>query len=445
MSAKPVIFISHSTKDLPSQDKCVLVKNELVKVLETKGWKVFLDSHSIEGGDLWRKEILLNLSTAQAGVILMNEAASKSDWVKAEAMIMCFRKSIDPTFPLLPVVFPDADINATFLKTYEPFSFNEIQKFTINCSAEEQEHEIAKRLTENNMLNESLNKVSKDCPWIEGVIDILDQIEMRVLCRAAEKIKMNHQINSKIIKSMNSYEYCLDLRRAIANLMHQKSALDGIKVFSEIVRPLLDNPQKIDEFQKRIFSKWVENESVETLLFVINNYEYGGIVALNTSSQSIARRYINRVLLERGANEPLLTEFSVEHPNGDYDHLSLMQKLESAIKNKFYDPYNDQPIDSNNFDKAINESLEDADLISFCILPLQFADKKFLYDFKKRFPRLILFVLVGENGEELETSILPDKSRILKPILTTEKLKEYRPIKMRWDTIIQNNSRIMGT
>jgi len=43
VSAKPVIFISHSTKNLPSEDKCVLVKNELVKVLEAKGWRVFLD------------------------------------------------------------------------------------------------------------------------------------------------------------------------------------------------------------------------------------------------------------------------------------------------------------------------------------------------------------------------------------------------------------------
>ena len=436
MSDKPIIFISHSTKDLLSEDKCVLVKNELVKVLQNKGWEVFLDSHSIKGGDIWRKEILINLATARAGVILMNGAASKSDWVKAEAMILCFRKSIDSNFPLLPVVFPDANIDATFLKTYEPFSFNEIQRSTISCTAEKSVHEIAMNLAENALLDKSFNKVSKDCPWIEGVIDVLEKITMRVLCRAAEEIKMSHQIDSKYIER-ESDENNLNLCRAIANLMHQKSALDCIKVFAEIAKTL--NKDKINVFQKQIFSKWVDNESVETLLFVINNYRTSGIIAINTSSQDIAKRYIERIKLEMGNKPPKIREFFVEQPNGDYDQLSLVNKIERAIRKKFIEPYIIQTVDDTMLDTILNKLLEKNEHLGLCVLPCQFIDKENLFNLKKRFPRLIFFILIGESEEENTEHLLPDRSRLLKPKLTSKKLEEYTLIQMDWDATRENN------
>jgi len=321
----------------------------------------------------------------------MNESASKSDWVKAEAMIMCFRKSLDPTFPLLPVVFPDADINVTFLKTYEPFSFNEIQKFTIDCSNEESAQEIARRLVDCDQLKDGFNKTFEDCPWVEQIIDILDQIEIRLLCRAAKKIKMDHQMDVSPLELIG-YNKKLNLCRAIACLMHHQSASDCLDVFAEIVIRL--NEQSKNIFKRATLSKWVENESVEILLSVINDYESSGVIALNTSSQEIAERYVVRTMLERGDKKPRIRLFSVEQPNGDYDKLSLIRKFGLAIQTKI-NPRVNTCVDYSDFYADLNTFFKKADLIGFCILPCQFADKDILLDLKKYFTRFVFFVLIG--------------------------------------------------
>jgi TIR domain len=94
---KPIFFISHSSGDLPDTDRTVQIRDRLAAILTDRGWGVFLDREAIRSGNRWRENIVFGLSQASAAVILFNEKAiSRSNWVPAEGLILCFHKSVDP-------------------------------------------------------------------------------------------------------------------------------------------------------------------------------------------------------------------------------------------------------------------------------------------------------------------------------------------------------------
>jgi hypothetical protein len=97
---KLTLFISHSTNKPHSSSRTLAVRKELETLLAPH-WRIFVDSLRIKPGEAWRTSVLYHLATASAGIILFDKAALESDWVPAEALILCFRRSMDPTFPLL--------------------------------------------------------------------------------------------------------------------------------------------------------------------------------------------------------------------------------------------------------------------------------------------------------------------------------------------------------
>ena len=87
----PVFFISHSSAGLPAADRTVQIRDALAKVLEARGWDVFLDREVLVAGDRWRTHIVYGLAQADAASILFNNRALSSDWVTAEGMILRIR------------------------------------------------------------------------------------------------------------------------------------------------------------------------------------------------------------------------------------------------------------------------------------------------------------------------------------------------------------------
>jgi len=71
------IFISYSKAD---RDKVV----PLTAYLESEGWTVWWDKH-LAAGDTYRDEIMTQLATARAVVVLWTQNSIKSDFVRAEA------------------------------------------------------------------------------------------------------------------------------------------------------------------------------------------------------------------------------------------------------------------------------------------------------------------------------------------------------------------------
>src|SRR5215471_14430148 len=71
------IFISYSKAD---RDLAL----KLSAYVESEGWSVWWDK-SLGAGDAYRDEIMKQLATARAVIVIWTENSVKSDWVRAEA------------------------------------------------------------------------------------------------------------------------------------------------------------------------------------------------------------------------------------------------------------------------------------------------------------------------------------------------------------------------
>ena len=112
------IFISHSCKDLQPKDGddpkskrltfAGLVRGKIVDSLGDPtpaglGYKVLLDKARLEPADNWRAKLHGWLGSCHGAVILLSEDSIASEWVRKEATILTWRKSLRPELLVMPV------------------------------------------------------------------------------------------------------------------------------------------------------------------------------------------------------------------------------------------------------------------------------------------------------------------------------------------------------
>ncbi len=433
MAEQPILFLSHSTARLPPGDIAVKVKNALVKALKANGWYVFVDSQSVKGGDLWRTEILHSLATSKAGIILLNKDAAESAWVRAEAQILCFRKSINSAFPLLPIVLPGADIDATFLKTYEPFQFNEIQRSMFTFKAGDSVPTFAKSVANNSNLEQGKQSVAI-ADWVQRVVDIIGGLKPDVLSRVVGKLKLTAV--PELLEPTPAGEVCLRVRSALANLLHHESP----QVSFDAVKLLIAALSKESALRLRTYlqSKWVENESAELLLLAARAPEQQGLLGLNTSLQLVVNQYKDRLTTEIPLEGPIPRFIDVAQPNGDFDEAGLTKKVEDAITKRFFPIQrtyeNGEPMP---LEEAVAEVLQpDGFAVAFLWPP--YCDKSFLKKLRGRFPRIVFIALSGDKAQAA-SEYVEAGGRDLVPKLTSQKLNQLSELISSWDSLLELN------
>ncbi len=117
------VFISHSAKE----DAASAALDELSTRLKDAGHTVLLDREHLKVNMPWRQEIHTWMALCHATVVLFSPSALTSDWVKKEATITSWRRSLDPAFVFIPVLIPPvrrADLEAN---GFGPLALGEIQ------------------------------------------------------------------------------------------------------------------------------------------------------------------------------------------------------------------------------------------------------------------------------------------------------------------------------
>jgi len=430
MDNKPTIFISHSTGQLPENDHCVLVRKALVTALAAKGWNVFLDSLAIEAGNLWRADILHNLATAQACIILLNEAAGNSSWVKAEALIMCFRKSMDPSFPVVPIVFPDAQLDATFLKTYEPFEFNEIQRVAVNFETGGSPEALAQKIAEIPALQASMHAPPNCTAWVQDVADLLVGLKPPAFNRTVPPLKLDLAANALADDAAQS----MRLGWAVANLMHQADANDCYEAFAKLISAL--SSEHALRLRRYLASKWVMNESVEMLLHALRRPDTHGWLVLNTSSLKIVECYQDRASIEVLPRGATIYKISVSAPKGEFEKPEpLIALVEDALMEHFLtDEMKEAGLERDSLPAVVAKYFEPANCFAVCLLPVNFNRANVISVLRGRYERIVFLILAGNKSTQL-----PAEARPLKPLLVADNLIEFAVFGKRCNTLIDDH------
>lgn len=109
MVSKPKIFISHSAKTKGGRR----VLDELTRAFDAR-FDVLLDRTRLAeaAGKRWREALNTWMELCHGAIVVLDETALKSEWVKQELAILTWRKNQDPGFVLLAVIVPPLDFDA---------------------------------------------------------------------------------------------------------------------------------------------------------------------------------------------------------------------------------------------------------------------------------------------------------------------------------------------
>lgn len=124
---RPIIFISHSAND---DAKVTVELDRIEKYLREKGFDVLLDRQRLQGGDPWREYLHTWMAHCEGAIILLSKKASERPWVRKEATILSWRKAMDPSFVLLPVLLDDlTEAQVDAVADLRPLALPELQAF----------------------------------------------------------------------------------------------------------------------------------------------------------------------------------------------------------------------------------------------------------------------------------------------------------------------------
>jgi hypothetical protein len=139
------VFISHSSNldpaGLAAEDprrarleRAIAVRDAIVEKLDGS-FDVWLDRARLRAGDPWRLEIFQALYRCSAGVILLDEDAFASPWVRQEATILNFRRRLNPGFVLIPVLLDEGSSGRFDEGDWRPMALRELMALKDSPSA----------------------------------------------------------------------------------------------------------------------------------------------------------------------------------------------------------------------------------------------------------------------------------------------------------------------
>jgi hypothetical protein len=127
--SKPKIFISHSAKTEGGRR----VLGELTQALNA-GYDVLLDRTRLSeaAGKRWREALNTWMELCHGAIVILDETALKSEWVKQELAILTWRKDRDPGFVLLPIIVTPPDVFALRGPAFEAIGTGALQALIAN-------------------------------------------------------------------------------------------------------------------------------------------------------------------------------------------------------------------------------------------------------------------------------------------------------------------------
>ena len=405
---KPPLFISHATSGLHSSDRTVQLRDLTARYLAERGWAPFLDAEKLKAGYNWRSTILANLARARAGITFFNRrAAEESKWVAAEALILCFRRSLDPEFQFVRVFLEGTRIHDTCFGRYEPFEMNNIQalKDDPGLPVETIAQQIADRF-------DPVRASRPDpSPWVNRVMSLLSRVEMNALVLAAGELQLS--IEEYMAGDRNvSGEM---IRRAIVQLFHHLPPEESLGAFRHLVTAL-DRAQA-SQLSACFTAKWVANESIETLMCVSRPEAPSRLLSVSAARQEDLQEYLNRakIELDRGT----VWAFSVAGAPGEGDEMGLA-RVEFAIRESMLGA--DSLLADENVElplpAAVTEVMSNPEDVAICALPRDYASAIILRELSARYPRIVFIAQAA--GTVISDAMAQCGVRGLPPPLTPE-------------------------
>jgi len=382
---KPRLFISHSARgDPPALD----LLNGLRTALEND-YAVLVDKDNLVPGDPWRQTLNTWIGGCDAAIVLVTSKALASPYVAYEVTVLTYRRALPDHNCLVVPVFidPVTDETVRAVRAFEPLQLTELQ-------AVKGKHEDIAALVRQRLVPPQAPAVSPLDAQETWLTDLLTR-------KVPEPVVLTALDTFQVELEGWTAEPCRSL--ALALLSH---GLDRLTIdFVLTIRSYLNDRLTLETLFEMLATSWIDLRSARCLEKIARGARERRVVALDASSDFVARKYV-----QRAGNRPPSDSWPLAPVTAVFSEAALdplQREIERSLRQEIRLGQDDDLQDS------LEWSDENAQPV-FVALPAAGVTPGILAQLRARFPTVTFFLLAGGVVNAVEAQSI----ELLEPRLT---------------------------
>jgi TIR domain len=314
------VFISHSSKN----DRYAKRVRELVEAgLKHKHYKVLLDATLLDPGDAWRAKLHRWLGECNGAVILLSRAALASEWVRKEAAILTWRRSLGYDLKIVPALLGDVHSNEARSGGFRALELGESEFARLQST--EQTTRNAKKLAKLIVAQFSnFGSDEEDSPmqiWLEDVAQSLEGIPEVHLNRARKLLKIDP----------TAWAHFPDRLTTLAHQLLYSGLETATPALRELVKTMPTD--KREQFLGWITPIWVDPRAAQAVLGVASAKDpEHRVLAIDAQDYETGLTYVERATCCDGSYR----KTNATDVAGEKAVDEIFRKYEAAIRTALY-------------------------------------------------------------------------------------------------------------
>jgi len=323
------VFISHSARE-PDAGPCggsgaaMEILTGVRDGLAARGFKPLVDQDDIPAGKEWHPEIVHWLARCDAAVVLLNDKALKSDYVRREVNILMWRRALGAPLVVVPVLLdglPTSAVRDAGMGELRPI------QFVRGAQGPEGDPDAVVREVLDSFAE--LPPTAEDDPMSEWLDHVATYLEGAQGARTLEKVARALQVAPEYLPNATTREGgCLFLA-------HQFLVAPPERM-EEAVNKLSHAMQQ--EFLERLINTvsftWVDERAARRLLPEPDEPPQARTVLLNTPNSHVAQQYVQRATC--GDTYRYQVETLGTLPTGENRARAWARSWEDAVWGQFF-------------------------------------------------------------------------------------------------------------
>lgn len=398
------LFISHTSKTASATDRL----DKLRDAFEARGFDVVIDREQLGAGDEWRREIFTWLGLCEIAVVLIAPRAldPANPWVAREATILTWRRALDPSFIMVPVLVDGVELPDLEHGPFRDLLLNEIQGDIV--ADKDDDAWIGP------MADQLARKAAACAPaplaaLARPVAEQLRGLSPEILREAADMVDV----------PLGPWKPQADLALQLAvQLLHL--GLDGS--FGALDHLAVNGlaSERMDALIELIAPSWVDLCAAQCLAEIAARHEDRSPLLLNADSEWAARMFIRRASARPPRNAWPHIPFAGQIDEGGIE--SLAGQLREALMLKLRIPDDVFAKDAEQqLELALRQRMQERKPV-FVVVQHSSGVMKYLDELQARFASLRFLVLGGADCPEDEAEIEPGMKIIVPRLRPGEEL-----------------------
>jgi hypothetical protein len=282
------VFISHSSRADPLARQ---VRERIAAGLKTKHYEVKVDTDALKPGEDWCPTLYKWLAECDAAVVLFNQEALDSFWVRREVNILMWRRALNPGLVVVPVLIgglKTAALRDNGFSDVLPVEFarapTEVQDESV---IEDLVKQVLQQFAELPDLSTESDSMRK---WIELVADYLE--------RTRKKKALTEAVRALGIA--DEYLPSMDAQAGVGQFIAQQmlDAAPGGQLMKAIleIAPHLDG-DSLERLITQVTPAWISGEVARHLLPPgAEKASHRRTVAMNACESRTAQQFVDRAM-----------------------------------------------------------------------------------------------------------------------------------------------------